>query len=180
MGGYGGGPAGGSRKTQVEESWVLSADRLTSQQMILAGCQKAGVIAWTNSHTGEQLASVGYDWSDLDAPPTLRLNYVITRFGQEPCKINYSIRMESLPTPWGARRWFFRCPVLGCSRRVGKLYLPSGGDYYGCRHCYDLSYDSRQSSRKSDKFYAMLARDTGYDFRTVKQLFQERPRRRRS
>ena len=28
----------------------------------------------------------------------------------------------------------------------GKLYLPPGGKYYGCRHCYDLTYESSQTS----------------------------------
>jgi hypothetical protein len=30
---------------------------------------------------------------------------------------------------------------------VGTLYLSPGGKYFGCRHCYDLSYESRNESR---------------------------------
>ena len=29
---------------------------------------------------------------------------------------------------------------------MGKLYLPPGGRYFGCRHCHDLTYRSRQES----------------------------------
>ena len=31
-----------------------------------------------------------------------------------------------------------------CGRRCGKLYLPPGGTYFGCRVCYDLSYASQR------------------------------------
>ena len=32
---------------------------------------------------------------------------------------------------------------VACGRRVGKLYCPPGSKYYGCRHCYNLSYECR-------------------------------------
>jgi len=43
-------------------------------------------------------------------------------------------------------RFWFICP-LGtdqgyCGKRVGKLYLPGNGTYFGCRHCYNLTYKS--------------------------------------
>ncbi len=57
-----------------------------------------------------------------------------------------------------------------CGRRVGKLYLPSGGRYYGCRHCYRLTYTSCQESRKCESAFRMLARETGRDFDTVKMM----------
>jgi len=34
-----------------------------------------------------------------------------------------------------------------CGRRVAKLCCPPSGKYYGCRHCYNLSYESRNESR---------------------------------
>jgi len=40
-----------------------------------------------------------------------------------------------------------RCVFVYCGRRVGTLYLASGGNYFGCRHCYDLSYESRNECR---------------------------------
>jgi len=30
------------------------------------------------------------------------------------------------------------------------LYLPAGSLYFGCRHCYDLTYRSCQDSHKRD------------------------------
>jgi len=36
---------------------------------------------------------------------------------------------------------------------VGKLYLPPGGKYFGCRHCYNLTYKSCQESDKRINYY---------------------------
>ncbi len=41
----------------------------------------------------------------------------------------------------GARFWF----VCECSKRVARLYLPTGETLFRCRICYDLTY---QSSRE--------------------------------
>jgi hypothetical protein len=55
-------------------------------------------------------------------------------------------------TSWGALRWWFLCPIstngILCNRRVGKLYLPHGTNYFGCRHCHNLTY---KSVREHDK-----------------------------
>ena len=46
-------------------------------------------------------------------------------------------------------RWWFLCPFVRngrpCGRRVQKLYLlPPDARQFGCRHRYDLTYDSRR------------------------------------
>lgn len=48
---------------------------------------------------------------------------------------------------YGSGRWgshVKKDTVEDC--RVGKLSLPPGGKYYGCRHCYSLTYESAQTS----------------------------------
>ena len=70
--------------------------------------------------------------------------------GQDPpcMQITQRVSFITAPCHFGGVRYFFHCglTVSGryCGRRVAKLYLPSGGKYFGCRHCYDLSYESRQ------------------------------------
>ena len=59
-----------------------------------------------------------------------------------------------------------------CGRRVGKLYLPPGGRYYGCRHCHRLTYSSCQDSHKYDGAWRRMALDMGEDFATVKRAMQ--------
>lgn len=44
-----------------------------------------------------------------------------------------------------------------CHRRVGCLYLPPGGNYFGCRHCYDLTYRSSQEGTEFKSLFQMLA-----------------------
>ena len=75
---------------------------------------------------------------------------------------------------WGKRRWWFRCLLVVdgrlCNRRVGKLYMPPGGKYYGCRHCYDLTYESSQEAHRFDHVIAMMAMQMGITPKEVKRL----------
>lgn len=43
---------------------------------------------------------------------------------------------------FGGLRYWFRCPGLGCSKRVAKLYLPPEATDFRCRQCHDLTYAS--------------------------------------
>jgi len=82
------------------------------------------------------------------------------------------------PRNFGGKRWWFHCPLIKdgqiCNRRVGRLYLPSGGHYFGCRHCYDLTYPSCQNSHKYDGMYALLARNMGTTPEMVKRVLSEK------
>ena len=53
---------------------------------------------------------------------------------------------------------------------MGKLYLPPGGRYYGCRHCHELTYTSCQESRKYDGLWRRIAGEIGQDLDAVKRL----------
>lgn len=62
----------------------------------------------------------------------------------------------------GGRRYWLKCPMVrsgvACGRRVGRLYLPPGclSFGFGCRTCYDLTYESVQ---KHDKRIDRLRRN---------------------
>jgi hypothetical protein len=88
------------------------------------------------------------------AAPWLRLQYTFTASGQA---IDYRVRLTTTRQRFGGLRWWFVCPLLvrdqPCDRRVGKLYLPPGARYYGCRHCYELTYKSCQEhDKRADAF----------------------------
>ena len=74
---------------------------------------------------------------------------------------NYSIPIQTTQPHFGGVRYWFTCTLIidgePCNRRVGKLYLPPGGHYFGCRHCYDLTYRSCQDSHKFDRLYEEIA-----------------------
>ena len=68
-------------------------------------------------------------------------------------QLNYAVRLQTTALHWGGLRWWFTCPLgvngKACGRRVQKLYLPHAGQYFGCRHCYHLSYDSRNEDARA-------------------------------
>ena len=65
------------------------------------------------------------------------------------------ISLTTTPCHYGGVRHWFLCPAVVdgvlCENRVGMLYLPPGGELFGCRHCYGLTYESCQQSHKYDR-----------------------------
>jgi hypothetical protein len=178
MGGPGSGRWGWhDKKTTVEECLVLSAGKL-ARDGIIAQSPGTGWLWWTNSATGEQTASAGYSREIDNDLVVLRLRYTVTRRDGESVDIEEPIWLRTTPSAVGGRRWWFTCPLVvdgrPCCRRVGKLYLPPGSRYFGCRHCHDLTYTSCQESHRYDRLFSRLAADTGVDERLVKAMFARR------
>ena len=71
----------------------------------------------------------------------------------EKTKMEYKVDITDTPCHLGGVRYWFICPLRNCGRRVGKLYLPLGGKYFACRHCYDLTYRSCQEHSKKLDFF---------------------------
>lgn len=73
-------------------------------------------------------------------------------------RLDYPVKLVATPCRYGGKRWWFICPLskddIACRRRTLKLYL--GGKYFGCRHCYELTY---QSSQKHDARVDRLSQD---------------------
>jgi hypothetical protein len=73
-------------------------------------------------------------------------------FSREAQLIEQVIQLVSTKPNYGGLRWWFLCP--SCNRRVSRLHLPTQGCLrFLCRHCYDLSYESAQSSRKKSQYF---------------------------
>jgi hypothetical protein len=74
---------------------------------------------------------------------------------------DYAVHVTYNMPPFGGRRWWWICPLVGngraCKRRVSKLYLPPGSNYFGCRHCHELTYRSCQESHIYDCAFKDLA-----------------------
>ena len=166
MGGYGSGLAwGATPKTCVEECYSLNVDQLRKAGIIPhwgTWCNKAHGWVWKSS-SGERLASVGLEVRALnDDARSLTVRYSVNG---EPVELE--VWLDSTPQHFGGSRWWFTCPLLlrgvPCRRRVGRLYLPPGGRYFGCRHCYDLTYESAQEAHKFDALFS----NTGYSAKEV-------------
>lgn len=93
-------------------------------------------------------------WGD---EPYVRFYYTITRTNGEKKVMDYKSYLIKTPCHLGGYRYWFECPLIKsgvpCKRRVGILY--EGGDYFGCRHCYELTYSSRKANKRY-RFYPMF------------------------
>lgn len=81
----------------------------------------------------------------------LTLSYTQTDHDGNKENLDYQVRLTTTPCNFGGYRYWFICPLskngITCNKRVGVLYL--GDKYFGCRHCYDLTYDSKNRNRRS-------------------------------
>jgi hypothetical protein len=149
-----------AKKTVVEQCRHLDANRWAREGILRAGVLCSGRWRWANGQTGKETASIGYEVDMTDADdPRLWLSYTLTQTGEQ---VRYAVRLQTSRVHRGGLRWWFTCPLLvggwPCDRRVGKLYLPPGGRYFGCRHCYQLTYTSCQESHKGDALFRLMAR----------------------
>jgi hypothetical protein len=72
-----------------------------------------------------------------------------SKSGSEWEDVKEPVPLKWTPCNFGGERPWFLCPgvVNGvrCGRRVAILYGP--GRYFLCRHCYDLTYQSRRDNK---------------------------------
>jgi len=131
---------------------------------------------WTHSHS-DKIATIGID-VDVTEDPHVRLYYTLTdRDGTEE-KYDYEVSLVTTDCNLGGVRYWFGCPT--CGSRVGVIYL-SASNYFTCRHCNDLTYQSRTdcniakfgvACRKADRLRSELKRWSyrGRPTRKVRQL----------
>jgi hypothetical protein len=135
-------------KTTVEQATQLSIFKLKKFGLLGGYC--ASTLTWTRSLSGKK-SSIGIT-VDIEDEPYVKVNYTITdRCTDEKTDYDYIISLTTTPCHLGGVRYWFICPLskngIYCGRRVAKLYKAPGGHYFGCRHCYNLSYESRNESR---------------------------------
>ncbi|MCX5635444.1 MAG: hypothetical protein NTW55_06380 [Planctomycetota bacterium] len=137
-----------SKKDTVEDCTKLSIAKLKEFGLLTGFSSTA--LTWTYKLSGHK-SSVGILVDVMDEP-YVKLNYTITdRNSGEKTDYDYKIRLATTQCHFGGVRYWFICPLsrngVSCGRQVGTLFLSSGGKYFGCRHCYDLSYESRNECR---------------------------------
>jgi hypothetical protein len=157
MGGYGSTRwAWHNTKTQVEDCRKMTI--ISFKPYLCPGY--LGSISWKRGN--RETGSISYQVIGGQSPESIRLLYTVTdlRTG-EKTDCDYSIQLQTTPLPWGGVRYWFTCPLVRdnwpCQRRVGALYLPPGAQYFGCRHCYNLTYQSAQEKGEFDGLYRSLA-----------------------
>ena len=164
-----------NRKATVEESCDLKITRLKEWGM-LTGCQST-TITWTSSMTGKQ--TTAYVTVDVTGGPYVELTYSLPDREGNTTPCNFKADLVTTPCNLGGVRYWFDCPW--CGRCVGDLYLAPGERNFGCRHCNNLSYRSRNreavealghTSRQIDKLRGEIKRWTwrGRPTRKVRRL----------
>ncbi len=125
---------------KIEMSWLKKQGMLSAWYF--------GTINWTHGWSGTK-TSIGITVSTNSK--TVRLNYIQTDSDGTKRDFDYTVSLTETPCHYGGTRFWFICPLVKsgvpCKRRVGVLY--KGGDYFGCRHCYELTYNSRNENRHS-------------------------------
>ena len=118
--------------------------QLTIQDMkkfyFLSG-SRSGSITWTNRWGDKNSISIDTKYDQNNRPRYHRLHYKLFR-DEGDKRMDYIVMLDSTKCYFGdGERWWFLCPRVGCSKRVGVLYLSQG--VFTCRHCLDLKYDSQ-------------------------------------
>lgn len=132
---------------------------------------KSGGIKWTFGFGGESSISFSVDAGDS---PRIRFQYSTRSWGNnEKHSMDYSFSLVKVPCNLSGYRWAFRCELVAnkvyCGRLVYKLYK-GNSDYFGCRRCMGIVYESQRRSgsrfeflgqiidaeRKEEKLYAEI------------------------
>lgn len=159
MGGIGSGRRGygGSRNT-VEDHRFIDVRRWRRDGLLRPG----NWFSWRWSRNGEEVASISVRSESERVVLSYRLR---SRDGSEWESIEEPIPLDTTPGTYGGNRVWFRCPLVGCGRRVALLYL--GRKYFGCRQCYGLAYastreaDTDRWTRRADKLRERLGWEPG-------------------
>lgn len=141
------------KKDTVEICPSVSITFLKKHGYLSPQCCQSGRISWKNYYD-EVTGSIGIMVSTFEGESFVRFYYTVTdRNTGEKTDYDYKVSLTTTPCNFGGVRYWFICPLnkngAYCGKRVAKLYEAPGAVYFGCRHCYDLSYDSRNKSRCS-------------------------------
>ena len=164
------------RKATADESCDLNIFRLKKLGM-LAGLRSI-TTTWTSSMTGKKTTALVT--VDVTGDPYVRLTYTLGDSKGNTRDYDYQVSLVTTPCNLGGIRYWFACP--SCYGRVGVIYLAPGGVHFMCRHCNNLSYNSRNESnvfgklgvtdRKIEKLRSEIKRWTwrGRPTRKVRRL----------
>ena len=142
-----------SNRLTVEECETITTSFLNKHKYFDGGVY-LGELAWRLN--GEKTGSIVIVVSTVENKEYIRFLYVQTNRGtSEKTELDYIARLESTPCYFGGRRWWFSCTLITngrvCGRRVGSLHL-AGSEYFGCRHCHNLTYKSCKENHHFDAY----------------------------
>lgn len=156
MGGLGSGRRYQGGKDVTTDYRALDVRRLQRDGLLKQGLS----FNWKWSRNGEDIGNINIR-TESDR---IFLNYRTRSNGGEWQPKDYPVRIEYTNCQFGGERAWFRCPVVGCSKRVAILY---GGSIFACRHCHLLTYQSQRehagdrATRRADRIRDQLGWEPG-------------------
>jgi len=152
MGGYGSGRHEGRPLAEsclfIDLAWMIRTGRALPRAF------RQGSLTWTNR--GQPSGNINYscDMRDLDAA-FLELRFTVkTRSTGTSRDHVQKIRLSNTQPNFGGRRWWMHCPNSGA--RVGRLFVPPGGELFASRQAWRLGYQSQRSSDHDKPFDALF------------------------
>lgn len=162
-----------SNRWTVEDCKTITTKFLNEHKYFNGGV-RWGSMSW--SRNGEKTGSISFSVSTIKGEEYIHFKYTQTnRDTKEKTELDYKVQLTWTPCYFGGRRWWFICPLIvngrECNRKVGVLYL-GNGKYFGCRHCYNLTYTSSKESHSFDRLYRDLGMDFGITAKQVKNILR--------
>ena len=157
MGGFGSGRRFG--KDCTDDLRALDLRKINRAGLLTPGRW----FSWQWSRNGSTTATIGLRM-EADRVVLDYRNKSPHHNGGEWEPMTYPVQLDWTACTFGGRRAWWRCPAVGCGRRVGVLY---GGRVFACRHCHRLAYrcqreaDHDRASRRADKLRDRLSWEPG-------------------
>lgn len=159
----------------VEDCLAIDVNELMRLGIVVTGERHRGRFEWYNLMTARVIGDCYYD-VDCTRPEVASavFTYTLRELSQQLALIVF---LTSTRPTFGGLRWWFRCPIKDsrgyrCENRVGKLYLPPGDVYFGCRECHRLTYTSHQSHKCGLGMLRRMAAHSGQDIKGVRGMLK--------
>lgn len=135
---------------------------------------RSGTLTWTHGYS-ESKSSISIQTSVTQGEGYMRLVYTQTdRETEEKKDFDYQVQLTTTLCKFGGQRYWFICPLIKkdriCGRRVGTLY--KGGNYFGCRHCFELTYSSRKANRNYKYYYLFRLLDVDSKIEKIRETMK--------
>ena len=126
------------QRIRLESGLKLNLNGLARRGFIQPGAYKGSGISWTNSYTGEPIAS-GLITAEMNGSDEGWFRIQIGSLDQR-------IILVARPCHFGGRQWYFICPSM--NRRVSVLWKPPGARDFACRQKWgrQVAYASQFST----------------------------------
>lgn len=133
-------------------------------------------ISWSCRGEPSGFIQTMINTGSLDEGCYMELDYKTRRIGEGEWRpIKYRVQLVSTPCRYGGKRWWFICPYTRCQRRNSILYQHN--DYFACRKCARLWYDSQKYVRPDLKPFSDLFKAEELERKMKRWYYRGRPTR---